>query len=121
MTKYYKIMHVTHHFRPSGATRKYRHNRFHCMLVDALRNISVILVTEEQRIIFEEFIRVIEITILKDVTLTDIEKVVKCSYSVKHFLEVNVEIQHLISFESISTWGSFFDLTYVSIDLQVSI
>jgi len=82
-----------------------------------MRNLSVLL-TVDQQIVWSELIYEIEVEIMEDVTLTDIEKVVKASYKIKHFLSVNLDISVTISFLQIGGWGSFFDFGYVSIDLQ---
>ncbi|KAI1704074.1 hypothetical protein Ddc_16291 [Ditylenchus destructor] len=107
--------------QPSGSgSTKPGHVDFDCELTDALYNISLIL-TVEQRTIFLEFIEYIKVTILIDVTLTDIEKVVRCSYALKHFCSQNIDIYYKIAFEFIGSWGRCIDFVYVSVDLQAVI
>lgn len=85
-----------------------------------MRNVTVYL-TVDQQLIWSELIDEMETDILEDVTLTDVEKLVLCSYKIKHFLSVNVDISVTISFLNVAGWGSFFDLGYVSVDLQADI
>lgn len=79
------------------------------------------ILDEDERIIMEEFIRMIEVTILLDITLTDVEKVVKCSYAMKHFFSIHFQIYQKCAFERIGEWGFVLDFEYVSIDLQADI
>jgi hypothetical protein len=86
-------------------------------LIESLKNATVLLTVDEQTI-YLELIYEIQIEILEDDTLTDIEKVVKSSYKLKHFLEANYEIKQKIAFVQVAAWGNLFDYLYISVDLQ---
>ncbi|KAI1700777.1 hypothetical protein Ddc_17940 [Ditylenchus destructor] len=106
--------------KPTAGTQKPHKPHWPCTLTEALRNVSLIL-TVEERVIFLQFIEHLEATILIDTTLTNIEKVVKCSYALKHFCAEHIEIYHKIAFQFIASWGYFIDLIYVAVDLQADI
>ncbi|KAI1706829.1 hypothetical protein DdX_12823 [Ditylenchus destructor] len=106
--------------KPTAGTKKPHKPHWPCTLTEALRNVSVIL-TVEERVIFLQFIEYLEEIILIDVTLTNIEKVVKCSYALKHFCAEHIEIYHKIAFQYIASWGYFIDFIYVAVDLQADI
>ncbi|KAJ9473802.1 hypothetical protein VN97_g13278, partial [Penicillium thymicola] len=103
--------------RPSGATKKYRQNLYHCDMTDAIRNISVVL-DVEQKGRLKDCMRKIEHFLQHSFGLPDDKRAAKAAHKFKQCLKKHNDIAKLIQFEQITTWGSLFDLTYVSVDLS---
>ncbi|KAI1697573.1 hypothetical protein DdX_18429 [Ditylenchus destructor] len=102
--------------RPSGATKKYRQNLYHCDLTDGIRNISVVL-DDEQKGRLKDCVRKIEHFLQHSFGLSDDKRAAKAAHKLKQCLKKHNDIAKLIRFEKITTWGSIFDVTYVSVDL----
>jgi len=92
----------------------------HCLLVEAFYNLSLTL-TVQQQVLFNAWIQEIENSILANFSLSDDQKVVLISLSLKAFFSVNIDIYNELSFADIAGWGSVIDFLYVSIDIQLEI
>ncbi|KAI1690566.1 hypothetical protein DdX_22413 [Ditylenchus destructor] len=101
--------------RPSGATKKYRQNLYHCDLTDGIRNISVVL-DDEQKGRLKDCARKIEHFLQHSFGLSDDKRAAKAAHKLKQCLKKHNDIAKLIRFEKITTWGSIFDVIYMSVD-----
>jgi len=91
-----------------------------CELVDFFYNISLLLDAEEREI-FIEWIQEIQITILADSSLSADQQIVQISYSLQAFFEVNVDIEEVLYYEQLGSWGQVVDFVYVAYQIQIEI
>jgi len=108
---------------PTGMAGEGSHEGdFHskCILIRAFYNMSLSL-TIEQQLIWEAWIQEVENTIFVSKTLSNDEKVVMCSLSLKAFFSVHVDIYNELSYMEISDWGLVIDFLYVSVSIQIEI
>jgi len=80
-----------------------------------------VLLTIEQQLVWEAWIVEIENTILVNMSLTNDEKVVLISLSMKAFFSINIDIYNKLSYEKIDNWGFVVDFLYVDISINIEI
>jgi hypothetical protein len=96
------------------------HFHSHCTLIKAFFNFTIKL-SATQQILWEEWLIDIQDNILANVSLTEDQKVVLISYSLKAFFSVHIDIYNVLSFEKIDNWGFVIDFLYVSVQIQLEI
>jgi len=75
----------------------------------------------QQQIFWEEWLIDIQDNILANFSLSEDQKVVLISYSLKAFFSVHIDIYNVLSFVEIDNWGFVIDFLYVSVQIQLEI
>lgn len=90
----------------------------YCFLLEVFLNYSITIEIIEIRQIFIEWIKVTQLTIIQDSSLTEYQMLVKVWYSLQILFEQYQEIEIAIKFLYIGEWGFICDLEGLALDIQ---